>query len=91
MYANTLLNWQAREEVRQVKRRAIDLSVRIGEVALLVQRHSRLMFDDLLSRQPTKTDIVNTFLAVLEMVKQGIVQVLQAGVDQPITISFSKE
>ncbi|MGI6567331.1 MAG: segregation/condensation protein A [Firmicutes bacterium] len=91
MYANTLLNWQAREEVRQVKRRAIDLSVRIGEVALLVQRHSRLMFDDLLSRQPTKTDIVYTFLAVLELVKQGIVQVRQAGVDQPITISFSKE
>ncbi len=91
IYANTLLNWQAREEVRQIKRRAIDLNAKIGEVALLVQKHSRLMFDELLGRQPTKTDVVYTFLAVLELVKQGIVRVSQSGIDGPIIISFDKE
>lgn len=90
-YANTLLNWQAREEVRQVKRRAVDLNTKIGEVALLVQKYSQLMFAELLGRQPTKTDIVYTFLAVLELVKQGIVRVHQSTIDEPIIISFDKE
>ncbi|NLA59338.1 MAG: segregation/condensation protein A [Firmicutes bacterium] len=91
IYASTLLNWQAREEVRQVKRRAIDLNAKIGEIALLVQKHTRLVFDELLGRQPTKTDVVYTFLAVLELVKQGIVRVQQSGIDEPIIISFDKE
>jgi len=91
IYANTLLNWQAREEVRQVKRRTIDLTAKIGEIALLVQKYSQLAFDELLGRQPTKTDIVYTLLAVLELVKQGIVRVQQSDVNEPIIISFEKE
>ena len=45
--ANVLVNWRTREQVHQIKRQEIDLDVKIGEVAVLVQSYPRLLFDDL--------------------------------------------
>jgi len=89
--SNVLISWRAREEVQQIKRRKIDLGVRIGEVALLVQKRSRVFFDDLLGMEPTKTDIVYTFLAVLELVRQGAIVVYQDDIGEPIAIRTVKE
>lgn len=89
--ASALINWQARKTVQEIKRREIDLGAKIGEVAVLVQRYSRVLFDDLVGMQPTKADIVYTFLAVLELVRQGIIVVRQADLCTPIVITFQKE
>jgi segregation and condensation protein A len=89
--SSVLTNWCARRTVQQIKRREIDLGEKIGEVAVLVQRYTRVVFDDLVGMQPTKTDIVYTFLAVLELVRQGIVIVRQTDLCKPIIIMFQKE
>lgn len=88
---NVLANWRTRERVHQIKRQEIDLGVKIGEVAVLVQSHSRLLFDDLLGRQPTKADVVYTFLAVLELVRQGTIILHQGELCGPIAIIRGKE
>jgi len=89
--ANVLANWRTREQVHQIKRQEIDLGVKIGEVAVLIKSHSRLLFDDLLGMQPTKTDIVYTFLAVLELVRQGAIILRQGELYGPIAIIQWKE
>lgn len=88
---NVLANWRTREQVHRIKRQRIDLGVKIGEVAVLVQSHSPVLFDDLLGMQPTKTDIVYTFLAVLELVRQGTIILRQGELCGPIAIIHGKE
>ncbi|NMB24419.1 MAG: segregation/condensation protein A [Firmicutes bacterium] len=83
---NALGSWREREQVRQIQRREIDLGVRIGQIRLFVQEHSRIAFDDLLGSRPSRTEIIFTFLAVLELVRQGAVKVRQRDISGPITI-----
>lgn len=89
--ANALVSWRARERVQQIRRREIDLSAKIGQIAVIVQRYSKVSFDDLLGMQPTKADVIYTFLAVLELVRQGAIAVRQDGISKPITIKSVKE
>ena len=84
---SALVSWRDREQVQQIRRREIDLSVRIGEIRLLVQRYAWVAFSDLLGTGPSRMDIVFTFLAVLELVRQGAIVLQQDGIYGPITIA----
>jgi len=83
---NALTNWTVRKQVQTIKGREINLQERIGEIALVAQRHSPMFFGDLLDRKSTRTDVVFTFLAVLELVRQGIIVVRQEKIFGPIIV-----
>lgn len=88
--SNAMTSWREREQVQQIQRREIDLGVRIGQIRLFVEAHPRIVFDDLLGSRPTRTDIIFTFLAVLELVRQGRVKVRQRDILGPITIMLDQ-
>ena len=55
------------------------------------ETHRRFSFRKLLERQPTKLNIVVTFLAVLELMKSGKIKVVQEHLFDDIIIDMTEE
>lgn len=60
-----------------IKRDKISLESRIGKVMDYARRHRRFTFRQMLARAQTKTELVVTFLAVLELMKMGKIALRQ--------------
>lgn len=74
VYANVMQRLDTVIQIPQAAiRKAVTLKDKIIALTKLLQQHSRLQFSDLVQAQPTKTDIVLTFLAILELVKQDAI------------------
>lgn len=54
-------------------------------------RRGSLQFSSLLSQQPTRNEVVTLFLALLELLKQGKLQVSQEGREQQLIISRNQQ
>jgi segregation and condensation protein A len=57
--------------------RAVSVKERLREIHDAVISRSRLMFKDVVGKSESKVDVVVSFLALLELVKQGAVSALQ--------------
>jgi segregation and condensation protein A len=70
------------------------ITVTIGEQMTFIRaeltRHSQINFRDLLGRAASRVEIIVTFLAVLELIKQYVVEVQQDGLFGDIVISTGK-
>ncbi|MEK7158782.1 MAG: segregation/condensation protein A [Patescibacteria group bacterium] len=72
--------------------RAISLRERIADLVVLLQRCEQIRFYDVLQETRNRTEIVVTFLALLELVKQQNIVVKQTGLFHDIVIqSISHE
>ena len=60
-----------------IKKEPVSLEEKIGAVLEYAERHRRFSFRGMLSRQRDKTEIVVTFLALLELMKMGRIHLTQ--------------
>jgi len=65
----------------------ISISARIHQLLDLIQRFERIGFQELFGERVTRSDVVVTFLALLEMTRLGLTRVHQAGPRGEIHIS----
>lgn len=65
----------------------ISISARIQQLLDQLQRIERIGFAELFGERPTRSDVVVTFLALLEMTRLGLTRVHQAGPGGDIHIS----
>ncbi len=55
----------------------ISVKDRITQISDILEAKGSTAFDELFSDQPTKSDVIVTFLAILEMVKLALVRIVQ--------------
>ena len=53
------------------------MSEKMNDLEEYARTHRSFSFRDLLKRQCSKTQVIVTFLAVLEMIKTGIIHIVQ--------------
>ncbi len=69
----------------------ISISERINELTDMLRGRERVRFDELFDGETTRSDLVVTFLALLEMTRLRMTRVLQEGPLEPIFIELSWE
>jgi segregation and condensation protein A len=55
----------------------ISIKDRISQIADILETKGSITFNELFSEAPNKTDVIVTFLAILEMVKLSLIQIAQ--------------
>ena len=73
----------------KIEKDEINLEEKQGYIEEFVKNHKKFSFRNLLERQGSKMEIIVTFLAVLEMMKQGILSVEQEDTFGDIMITSS--
>lgn len=66
--------------------RAISMKEKLADIQALILKRVRMSFRELLAGAEDRTDVIVTFLAILELTKQKIVSVEQSGNFSEITI-----
>ncbi len=66
--------------------RVVSVKERLHEIHQIVLKKSRLTFKEMFSKGHTKVDVVVSFLALLELVKQQTISVVQSGAFSDIEI-----
>lgn len=66
-----------RSNYGQIEREEISLSDKLIYLETYAKEHTRFQFRALLERQKSKTEIIVTFLAILELMKIGKIQIIQ--------------
>ena len=77
------------DPVHQVAGEAVSLRARIDTLLSTLGVARRVTFDSLFGDQPTRGYVIVTFLAVLELMKQHVVEALQEEIMGPIMITLS--
>ena len=65
------------EHVRRIEREPISLKSRIKQIRLALKRRSKIMFSQLVDKKRSRLFIVVTFMALLEMVSKGWIEIKQ--------------
>ena len=76
-----------RSKFGKIEKEEVTLSEKLGYVEEYARTHKSFSFRELLEHQSTKTQIVVTFLAILEMMKTGKIKVMQEQSFDDITIT----
>jgi segregation and condensation protein A len=91
-FTQALARVEAEEPKATVRRDEITVKERIGEIQEeLLRANGRLYFSTLLSRYRRRSEIIITFLAVLEMMKSGSVRCMQDRLFSEILIEWCVE
>lgn len=69
-----------------IEKEEVSLPEKMESVAEYAKRHERFSFRDLLSAQSSKMQVVVTFLAILELMKYGVIEASQKETDGDIEI-----
>ena len=69
-----------------IRREPVSLKEKIGSLVQYAKEHGRFSFRELLNRGSSKTEVVVTFLAVLELMKAGRIRTYQAELFDDILI-----
>lgn len=77
-----------RSKFGTIEQEEVNLAEKMDYVGRYLKGHSRLKFQDLLVRQKSRTEIVVTFLCVLELMKIGAVTIHQEDLFSDIMIEF---
>ena len=72
-------------------KKTVSIQEKINEIREIILKKSSLSFGALLSKAESKTEIIVTFLAILELVKNQSVQVLQKNIFDDICIEKSSQ
>lgn len=73
-----------------IRREAVSLKSRLGALIDYAKEHRRFSFRSLLKRQSSRTELVVTFLALLELMKAGKICALQETPEDDIEIEASE-
>ncbi|MBU0597486.1 segregation/condensation protein A [Patescibacteria group bacterium] len=76
---------------REVMVKTISIKERIANIQEMIGRQAVLRFNDLLKTTKNKTEVIVTFLAVLELVKQHTVAVVQDNIFDDIVVKKVSE
>ena len=68
---------KVRSNFGTIKKEPISLEIKIREVMAYARKHRKFTFRLLLEKQPTKLEVVVTFLSVLELMRIGKIALLQ--------------
>lgn len=66
-----------RSNFGQIEKEEISLDDKLVYLEAYAKQHSKFQFRALLERQKSKTEIIVTFLAILELMKTGKIQIIQ--------------
>jgi segregation and condensation protein A len=80
-----------RSKFGTIEKEEVSVPEKLESIAEYAKRHDRFSFRDLLEEQSSKVQVVVTFLAVLELMKYGIIEATQDGIDQEIYIERAQE
>ena len=75
----------------EVIERTISIQEKINQIRKLVDNNPQTNFSSLLNQAENKTDIIVTFLALLELIKQETIVVVQENIFKDITIKIHEE
>jgi segregation and condensation protein A len=81
-----LLRRAPRESLYEVRPQEINIEMRRQHILLLMEDRSFVEFDELFADDPRKIVMVVTFIAVLELIKSGVLRVEQATRFSPIRL-----
>ena len=76
---------------QEMIKKTVSIQEKINEIREIILKKSSLSFGALLSKAESKTEIIVTFLAILELVKNQSVQVLQKNIFDDICIEKSSQ
>lgn len=79
-----------RSQFGTIRREPVSLKTRVGSLMRYAKKHRRFSFRCLLKRESTKTEVVVTFLAVLELMKVGRIRAVQDGFGDEISIEVQE-
>lgn len=85
----TVLKRAEPDPVHQVEGEAVSLRSRIDSLLSTLGVARRVTFDSLFGERPTRGYVIVTFLAVLELMKQHVVEALQEAIMGPILITLA--
>ena len=77
-----------RSQFGTIKKEPISLKDRIVSMVGYARQHKRFSFRNLLESQPTKVEVVVTFLAILELMKIGQIHLEQESLFDDMTIDY---
>lgn len=77
-----------RSKFGDIQKEEFTVQDKIEQLLNMRENYSSLSFDDLLADVMTKTEMIVTFLAVLELMKMGSIRVTQADVFDDLIIRF---
>ena len=69
-----------------IKREAVSLRERVGTLMDFARAHRQFSFRKLLKKEAGRTEVVVTFLAVLELMKAGKIRIMQENLFDDIMI-----
>ena len=69
-----------------IEREEVSLPDKLEQVAVYAGKHRKFSFRDLLERQSSRTQVVVTFLAILELISYGYIRVSQKTLKEDIEI-----
>lgn len=72
--------------LHRVVPRPLNVEAAAARIEKLIERHSRVSWLDSLGPNPTLTDVLSTLLALLELARRGVVQIVQPAPFAPIII-----
>ena len=75
-----------RSKFGKIEKESVPLSKKLTYVEEFAKKHNRFSFRQLLEKQQSKIHVVVTFLAILELMKTGVIKVKQSGGHGDITI-----
>lgn len=81
-----LLDTDEEEPVTSIQRRKVSVRMRMREVYRKIETAGKILFEELFEGDRNRVDVVITFLALLELLKQCKVTVKQTGAFAPIHI-----
>ena len=70
-----------------IEKEEIDMEVKSQYIESYINQHKKMSFRDLLQKQNSKTEVIVTFLVVLEMMKTGKVSIVQENTFDDIVIT----
>lgn len=77
-----------RSQYGRIEQEPVKLSDKMSDIrSIISRRHTRVSFRRLLGGQPTKEEVIVTFLAILELMKDGSVTISQEALFDDIFIS----
>ncbi len=80
-----------RSKFGKIEKEEVSLEDKIEDVRGYIAEHKNFSFRDLLAKSRSKIQIIVTFLAVLELIKTGLITVVQESRSDDITITVKQE
>mgnify|MGYP003321764250 CR=1 FL=1 len=80
-----------RSQFGNIQKDEIEMDIKTEYIKEYILSHSELSFRDLLEKQNSKMEIIVTFLVVLELIKVGVVTIVQDNIFDDILICVSED